>query len=86
MNANSEAALSHDNMDDARPLYVRTPSGAVCNVSIATTSTWRDKASGDRYSTEVIAEQMQMLGGREDGQAGGAKAATGRTKDGLRAQ
>ncbi len=102
-----------------------TPDGAaVCNVSIATTSTWRDKASGerreetewhrvvlygrlaeiageylkkgrtvfvegrlktrkwqdkesgiDRYSTEIIADQMQMLGGRDDGQAGEAKAA-----------
>jgi len=107
-----------------------TPDGAaVCNVSIATTSTWRDKASGerreetewhrvvfygrlaeiageylkkgrtvfvegrlktrkwqdkdsggDRYSTEIIADQMQMLGGRDDGQAREAKAAAGRTK------
>mgnify|MGYP000638571460 CR=1 FL=1 len=109
-----------------------TPDGAaVCNVSIATTSTWRDKASGerreetewhrvvfygrlaeiageylkkgrtvfvegrlktrkwqdkdsgtDRYSTEIVADQMQMLGGRDDGQAGEAKAAAadGRAK------
>lgn len=109
-----------------------TPDGAVvCNVSIATTSTWRDKASGerreetewhrivlygrlaeiageylkkgrtvfvegrlktrkwqdkdsgsDRYSTEIIADQMQMLGGRDDGQAGEPKAAAagGRAK------
>ncbi len=107
-----------------------TPDGAaVCNVSIATTSTWRDKASGerreetewhrvvlygrlaeiageylkkgrtvfvegrlktrkwqdkdsggDRYSTEIIADQMQMLGGRDDGHAGEAKATTGRVK------
>lgn len=106
-----------------------TPDGAaVCNVSIATTSTWRDKASGerreetewhrvvfygrlaeiageylkkgrtvfvegrlktrkwqdkdsggDRYSTEIIADQMQMLGGRDDGQTGEAKTA-GRAK------
>ncbi len=94
-----------------------SPEGAaVCNMSIATTSTWKDKASGerreetewhrvvmynrlaeiageylargrsvyiegrlktrkwqdkdtgaDRYSTEVVADQMQMLGGRDDG-------------------
>ncbi|MGS1117432.1 single-stranded DNA-binding protein [Castellaniella sp. UC4442_H9] len=93
------------------------PDGAaICNVSIATTSQWKDKASGerreetewhrvvfynrlaeiageylrkgrsiyiegrlktrkwqdketgaDRYSTEVVADQMQMLGGREGG-------------------
>lgn len=89
--------------------------GAICNVSIATTSSWKDKASGekreeaewhrvvfynrlaeiageylrkgrsvyvegrlktrkwqdkdtgaDRYSTEIVADQMQMLGGRDD--------------------
>ncbi|MFP5405173.1 MAG: single-stranded DNA-binding protein, partial [Gammaproteobacteria bacterium] len=93
-----------------------TPSGsAICNVSIATTRNWKDKASGERreetewhrvvffdrlaeiageylrkgrsvyvegrlktrkwtdkdgverYSTEVIAEEMQMLGSREGG-------------------
>ena len=92
---------------------------AICNLSLATTSSWKDKTSGerreevewhrvvmysrlaeiageylkkgrsiyiegrlktrkwqdkdtgaDRYSTEVVADQMQMLGGREDG--GGA--------------
>lgn len=93
-----------------------SPDGAaVCNVSLATTSQWKDKATGerreevewhrvvfynklaeiageylrkgrsiyvegriktrkwqdkdtgaDRYSTEIIGDQMQMLGGRED--------------------
>lgn len=94
-----------------------SPDGAaICNVSIATTSTWKDKASGekreetewhrvvfynrlaeiageylkkgrsvyvegrlktrkwqdkdtgaDRYSTDIVADQMQMLGGRDSG-------------------
>ena len=45
------------------------------------TRKWRDKDSDtDRYSTEIIADQMQMLGGRDDGQAGNAKAAAGRAK------
>ncbi|CUJ98036.1 Helix-destabilizing protein [Achromobacter sp. 2789STDY5608615] len=98
-----------------------SPDGAaVCNVSLATTSSWKDKTSGqkreetewhrvvmygrlaeiageylakgravyiegrlktrkwqdkdtgaDRYSTEIVADQMQMLGGREDGGSGG---------------
>jgi single-strand DNA-binding protein len=98
-----------------------SPEGsAICNVSIATTSQWKDKASGekreetewhrvvmynrlaeiageylkkgrpvyiegrlktrkwqdkdtgaDRYSTEIVADQMQMLGGREGGEGGG---------------
>lgn len=98
-----------------------SPDGAaICNVSIATTSQWKDKASGerreetewhrvvmynrlaeiageylkkgrpvyiegrlktrkwqdkdtgaDRYSTEIVADQMQMLGGRDGGGEGG---------------
>ncbi len=97
-----------------------SPDGAaICNVSIATTSQWKDKATGekreetewhrvvfynrlaeiageylrkgrsvyvegrlktrkwqdkdtgqDRYSTDIVADQMQMLGGREGGEAG----------------
>ncbi|AOB33185.1 single-stranded DNA-binding protein [Bordetella sp. H567] len=99
-----------------------SPEGsAICNLSVATTSQWKDKASGekreetewhrvvmynrlaeiageylkkgrsvyiegrlktrkwqdkdtgaDRYSTEVVADQMQMLGGREGGGEGGS--------------
>lgn len=97
-----------------------SPDGAaICNVSIATTSQWKDKASGERkeetewhrvtfygrlaeiageylkkgrsvyvegrlktrkykdkegiekYATDIIADQMQMLGGREGGGGGG---------------
>ncbi len=92
--------------------------GAICNVSIATTSQWRDKARGERreetewhrvtfygrlaeiageylkkgrsvyvegrlktrkytdkagvekYATDIIADQMQMLGGRDGGGEG----------------
>ncbi len=45
------------------------------------TRKWQDKDSGtDRYSTEIIADQMQMLGGRDDGQAGEVKAAGSRAK------
>lgn len=98
-----------------------SPEGsAICNLSVATTSQWKDKTSGerkeetewhrvvmynrlaeiageylkkgrsvyiegrlktrkwqdkdtgaDRYSTEIVADQMQMLGGREGGGEGG---------------
>ncbi len=104
-----------------------TPEGsAICNVSIATTSNWKDKATGERreetewhrvvfynrlaeiageylrkgrpvyvegrlktrkwqnkegvdqYTTEVVADQMQMLGGRgEMGDAGAGGGAGG---------
>ena len=41
------------------------------------TRKWQDKETGaDRYSTEIVAEQMQMLGGRgADGQTPSAKPA-----------
>ena len=98
-----------------------SPDGAaICNVSIATTSTWKDKSSGerkeetewhrvvfynrlaeiageylkkgrpvyvegrlktrkwqdkdtgaDKFTTEIVADQMQLLGGREGGGGGG---------------
>ena len=103
-----------------------SPDGAaVCNVSIATTSSWKDKTSGERreetewhrvvfynrlaeiagenlrkgrpvyvegriktrkwqnkegvdqYTTEVVADNMQLLGGRDGGEGGGASGAEG---------
>ncbi|MFY3577288.1 single-stranded DNA-binding protein, partial [Achromobacter xylosoxidans] len=36
------------------------------------TRKWQDKDTGaDRYSTEVVADQMQMLGGRDEGGGSG---------------
>jgi len=59
--------------------------GAVANVSVATADSWMDKASGqrqertewhrvgiERYSTEIVASDMQMLGGRPGGGGGGS--------------
>jgi single-strand DNA-binding protein len=39
------------------------------------TRKWQDKEGKDRYSTEIIADQMQMLGGRGGGPAGGSPGA-----------
>lgn len=33
------------------------------------TRKWQDKEGKDRYSTEIIANQMQMIGGRPQGQS-----------------
>jgi single-strand DNA-binding protein len=33
-----------------------------------TTRKWQDKDGKDRYSTEIVAEKMQMIGGKGDGQ------------------
>ena len=37
------------------------------------TRKWQDKDGTDRYTTEIIAEQMQMLGGRDDDDDGGQR-------------
>ena len=39
------------------------------------TRKWQDKTGNDRYSTEIVGNDMQMLGGR--GQGGGSQAAGG---------
>ncbi|TDJ32651.1 MAG: single-stranded DNA-binding protein [Gammaproteobacteria bacterium] len=38
------------------------------------TRKWQDKDGNDRYTTEVVANEMQMLGSRADGGGGGAPA------------
>jgi single-strand DNA-binding protein len=35
------------------------------------TRKWQDKQGNDRFTTEIIADNMQMLGGRAGGGAGG---------------
>jgi single-strand DNA-binding protein len=45
------------------------------------TRKWQDKATGnDRYSTEIQADEMQMLGGRGGGGGGGAAQETRDTR------
>ena len=34
------------------------------------TNKWQDKNGNDRYTTEIVAHEMQMLGGRGDGNQG----------------
>ena len=110
-----------------------TSGDAVCNIRLATTDTWRDKASGeqrestewhrvvfynrlaeiageylrkgrpvyvegrlktrkwqnkegvDQYTTEVIADQMQMLGGRDGGDGGSMGGGEGAPRPAARA-
>jgi single-strand DNA-binding protein len=38
------------------------------------TRKWQDKQGQDRYSTEIIADQMQMLGSKGGGMGGGSEA------------
>ncbi|MFQ3248443.1 MAG: single-strand DNA-binding protein [Glaciecola sp.] len=41
------------------------------------TRKWQDQQGNDRYTTEVIADQMQMLGGRNEGAGGGQNSGGG---------
>ncbi|MDI4634744.1 single-stranded DNA-binding protein [Pelomonas sp. V22] len=45
-----------------RPLYVE---------GRLRTRKWQDKEGRDTYTTEIIADQMQLLGGRDGGEEGG---------------
>jgi single-strand DNA-binding protein len=43
------------------------------------TRKWQDKQGNERYSTEIVASEMQMLGGRGAGGAGGPAGGSGST-------
>ena len=49
-------------MKKGRPMYVE---------GNLRTEKWQDKSGNDRYTTKIIAREMQMLGGRGDGGGGG---------------
>ncbi len=44
------------------------------------TRKWQDKEGQDRWSTEIVADQMQMLGSREEGGGGGGGGGYGRQR------
>ncbi|MEW6205494.1 MAG: single-stranded DNA-binding protein [Pseudomonadota bacterium] len=41
------------------------------------TRKWQDQSGVDKYTTEIIADQMQLLGGRESGSGGGGSSMGG---------
>jgi single-strand DNA-binding protein len=41
------------------------------------TRKWQDQSGADKYTTEIIADQMQLLGGREGGGGGGGGSSMG---------
>ena len=59
--------------------YLRKGSQVYIEGSLRTRK-WQDKEGRDRYTTEVIADEMQMLGGR-GGAGGGASAGGGGYSD-----
>jgi len=47
------------------------------------TRKWQDKQGNERYSTEIVGNEMQMLGGRGGGGGAGASAAGGAASGGM---
>jgi single-strand DNA-binding protein len=45
------------------------------------TRKWQDKTGNDRYTTEIVAAEMQMMGGRGGGGGGGGGGANQETRD-----
>lgn len=56
------AEIAGEYLKKGRPVYVE---------GRLKTRKWTDKDGVDKYTTEIIAEQMQLLGGREGGGGGG---------------
>lgn len=56
------AEIAGEYLKKGRPVYVE---------GRLKTRKWQDKDGKDNYTTEIVAEQMQMLGGREGGGMGG---------------
>jgi single-strand DNA-binding protein len=52
------AEIAGQYLKKGRPVYVE---------GRLKTRKWQDKDGQDRYTTEIVADQMQMLGGREEG-------------------
>ena len=57
------AEIAGEYLKKGRPIYVE---GRI------KTRKWQDKDGADRYTTEIIAEEMKMLGSREGAGGGGA--------------
>src|SRR6266481_3008640 len=68
--------------------------GAICNISVATTDTWKDKTSGEKQErtewhrvvffnrlAEIVGDRMQMLGSRQGSGDAGAHEKMGEAKE-----
>jgi single-strand DNA-binding protein len=56
------AEIAGEYLRKGRPVYVE---------GRLKTRKWQDKEGRDQYTTEIVADQMQLLGGRESGGGGG---------------
>src|SRR5688572_8881403 len=61
-----------DKLGEIAAEYLRKGSQVYIEGSLRTRK-WQDKEGKDRYSTEIVARDMQMLGGRGGGAGGGGE-------------
>ncbi|MDE2594937.1 MAG: single-stranded DNA-binding protein [Burkholderiales bacterium] len=66
------AEIAGEYLKKGRPVYVE---------GRLKTRKWQDKDGKDNYTTEIVAEQMQLLGGRESGGGGGYGGGQGGPED-----
>jgi single-strand DNA-binding protein len=66
------AEIAGEYLKKGRPVYVE---------GRLKTRKWQDKDGKDNYTTEIVAEQMQLLGGREGGGGGGGGGGYGGGRD-----
>ncbi|WP_396268963.1 single-stranded DNA-binding protein [Ideonella sp.] len=57
-----QAEIAGEYLKKGRPVYIE---------GRLKTRKWQDKEGQDRYTTEIVADSMQLLGGREGGGGGG---------------
>ena len=60
--------------------YLRKGSQVYIEGSLRTRK-WQDKEGKDRYTTEIVASEMQMMGGRGGGSGGAAPAERGESRE-----
>jgi single-strand DNA-binding protein len=75
------SVVMYDKLGEIAAEYLRKGSQVYIEGKLRTRK-WQDKEGKDRYTTEIIADQMQMLGGR--GGAGGAASGGGGESRGAR--
>ena len=66
-----QAEIAGEYLKKGRPVYVE---------GRLKTRKWQDKEGVERYTTEIVAEELQLLGGRE-GAGGGADSDGGFTRE-----
>jgi single-strand DNA-binding protein len=72
------SVVMYDKLGEIAAEYLRKGSQVYIEGKIRTRK-WQDKEGKDRYTTEIIADQMQMLGGRGGGGGAASEPRSART-------